>query len=91
MTHTVDRTVNQTQVFSSNFFLPNQYWANQSEVKFAFITVREIFLSFKSFAPWCPACQHVAPVWRKLALKADALGFNVGEVDTTKEPGNVLV
>lgn len=40
----------------------------------------------KFFAPWCPACQHVAPVWRKLALKADALGFNVGEVDTTKEP-----
>lgn len=40
----------------------------------------------KFFAPWCPACQHVAPVWSKLALKADSLGINVAEVDTTKEP-----
>ncbi|XP_022795850.1 thioredoxin-related transmembrane protein 1-like [Stylophora pistillata] len=40
----------------------------------------------KFFAPWCPACQQVGPVWSKLALKADELGINVGEVDTTKEP-----
>lgn len=40
----------------------------------------------KFFAPWCPACQQVGPVWFKLALKADELGINVGEVDTTKEP-----
>lgn len=40
----------------------------------------------KFFAPWCPACQHVAPVWSNLALEADTLGINVAEVDTTKEP-----
>ncbi|KAL9958405.1 hypothetical protein ACROYT_G035412 [Oculina patagonica] len=40
----------------------------------------------KFFAPWCPACQQVGPVWSTLALKAEKLGINVGEVDTTKEP-----
>lgn len=40
----------------------------------------------KFFAPWCPACKQVGPVWNTLALKAEGLGINVGEVDTTKEP-----
>ena len=42
-----------------------------------------------SFAPWCPACQRVASVWTSLALKAEKLGINVAEVDTSKETGNV--
>ncbi|XP_068752185.1 thioredoxin-related transmembrane protein 1-like [Montipora capricornis] len=39
----------------------------------------------KFFAPWCPACQRVASVWTSLALKAEKLGINVAEVDTSKE------
>ena len=48
-----------------------------------------VFFS-SSFAPWCPACQQVGPVWSTLALKAEKLGINVGEVDTNKEPGKSL-
>lgn len=40
----------------------------------------------KFFAPWCPACKRVAPVWSSLASKADSLGIKVAEVDTTNEP-----
>ena len=55
-----------------------------------FLFIFLVFL-YNSFAPWCPACQQVGPVWSKLALKADELGINVGEVDTTIEPGKVTV
>lgn len=41
-----------------------------------------------SFAPWCPACKRVAPVWSSLASNAESLGIKVAEVDTTNEPGD---
>ena len=42
-----------------------------------------------SYAPWCPACQNIAPTWSTLALKAEELEISVGEVDTSKELGKV--
>ncbi|XP_031550722.1 thioredoxin-related transmembrane protein 1-like [Actinia tenebrosa] len=39
----------------------------------------------KFFAPWCPACQHVAPTWSAFALKGKQLGINVAEVDVTTQ------
>lgn len=40
-----------------------------------------------SFAPWCPACQHVAPTWSAFALKGKQLGINVAKVDVTTQSG----
>jgi thiol-disulfide isomerase/thioredoxin len=42
---------------------------------------------FSSFAPWCPACQHVATTWSAFALKGKQLGINVAEVDVTTQSG----
>ncbi|EDO42466.1 predicted protein, partial [Nematostella vectensis] len=39
----------------------------------------------KFYAPWCPACQHVAPIWSAFAVKSQQLGINVAEVDVTQQ------
>lgn len=42
-----------------------------------------------SYAPWCPACNALAPAWKELASRAERKGLLVktGAVDVTKAPG----
>lgn len=39
------------------------------------------------YAPWCPACKVLEPVWESLALKKKELHINVAKVDVTDAPG----
>ncbi|KAH9643601.1 hypothetical protein HF086_000075 [Spodoptera exigua] len=41
------------------------------------------------YAPWCPACNALAPAWRELSTRATrkALGVRTAAVDVTKSPG----
>ncbi|GIY31269.1 thioredoxin-related transmembrane protein 1 [Caerostris darwini] len=39
------------------------------------------------FAPWCPACQQLQPLWKEFAGWSDDLGIKVGNVDVTNSPG----
>ena len=61
---------------------------NAQDLHLIQIAMLLFWLLIFSFAPWCPACKRVAPVWSSLASKAESLGIKVAEVDTTKEPGN---
>lgn len=40
-----------------------------------------------SYAPWCPACRALEPVWVDFASWSDDLGIKVGHVDVTTSPG----
>lgn len=44
-------------------------------------------LFFYSYAPWCPACRSLEPVWEHLASWKENLNINVGKVDVTTSPG----
>ncbi|XP_028178274.1 thioredoxin-related transmembrane protein 1-like [Ostrinia furnacalis] len=41
------------------------------------------------YAPWCPACNALAPAWRELSAQATRkeLGMRAAAVDVTKSPG----
>ncbi|XP_068221188.1 thioredoxin-related transmembrane protein 1-like [Palaemon carinicauda] len=41
----------------------------------------------KFFAPWCPACKTLKPIWHDFASWSDDLGISVGQVDVTTSPG----
>ncbi|KAJ8045771.1 Thioredoxin-related transmembrane protein 1 [Holothuria leucospilota] len=41
----------------------------------------------KFYAPWCPACQGIAPIWEKVADWSDDLNIKVGEIDVSEEAG----
>ncbi|XP_066938207.1 thioredoxin-related transmembrane protein 1-like [Macrobrachium rosenbergii] len=41
----------------------------------------------KFFAPWCPACKTLKPIWEDFASWSDDLGISVGQVDVTSSPG----
>ncbi|XP_055916935.1 thioredoxin-related transmembrane protein 1 [Eupeodes corollae] len=38
------------------------------------------------FAPWCPACKSLSPIWNRFANSADQIGLKVAHVDVTKSP-----
>ncbi|XP_028837376.1 thioredoxin-related transmembrane protein 1-like isoform X2 [Denticeps clupeoides] len=39
------------------------------------------------FAPWCPACRQLQPVWSEFAEWGDDMGVNIAKVDVTEQPG----
>ncbi|XP_022095687.1 thioredoxin-related transmembrane protein 1-like isoform X3 [Acanthaster planci] len=41
----------------------------------------------KFYAPWCPACKAIAPVWTEFSLEDKNLGIQVGEIDVSASPG----
>lgn len=43
--------------------------------------------SIISYAPWCPACKALEPVWEHLASAKKDLDINVGKIDVTNSPG----
>ncbi|NP_001158871.1 thioredoxin-related transmembrane protein 1 precursor [Salmo salar] len=39
------------------------------------------------FAPWCPACQQLQPMWNEFADWGEDMGVNIAKVDVTEQPG----
>ncbi|KAK6623372.1 hypothetical protein RUM43_009224 [Polyplax serrata] len=39
------------------------------------------------FAPWCPACKSLQPVWSDFSNTSNMLKIKVGQVDVTTSPG----
>ncbi|XP_018324464.1 thioredoxin-related transmembrane protein 1-like [Agrilus planipennis] len=39
------------------------------------------------YAPWCPACKGLQPVWKEFASWSGELEIKVGQVDVTTAPG----
>lgn len=42
---------------------------------------------FISYAPWCPACKALEPIWEDIALLKKNLNINIGKIDITDSPG----
>ena len=40
-----------------------------------------------SYAPWCPACKALQPIWAEFATWSEDLDIKVGAVDITESPG----
>lgn len=39
------------------------------------------------FAPWCPACKQLEPLWKEFSEWGDDLGIKVANIDVTLNPG----
>lgn len=48
---------------------------------------RSVIFFAHSYAPWCPACKALEPIWETLAMSKKELDINVGKVDVTDSPG----
>lgn len=38
------------------------------------------------FAPWCPACKILSPIWNRFAKNVNIKGLKIAHVDVTKSP-----
>lgn len=50
-------------------------------------TLTRVSIYCASYAPWCPACQQLQPVWKEFADWGEDMGVNVAKVDVTEQPG----
>ncbi|KAI0216565.1 Thioredoxin-related transmembrane protein 1 [Lamellibrachia satsuma] len=41
----------------------------------------------KFYAPWCPACRTLSPIWHNIAGWCADVNIKIGQVDITKNPG----
>jgi len=41
----------------------------------------------KFYAPWCPACKALQPIWKEFAGWSADLGISIAQVDVTDSPG----
>ncbi|XP_034243920.1 thioredoxin-related transmembrane protein 1 [Thrips palmi] len=39
------------------------------------------------YAPWCPACRALEPIWNEFSTWSEELGLKVAKVDVTNSPG----
>ncbi|KAK7872452.1 hypothetical protein R5R35_014247 [Gryllus longicercus] len=39
------------------------------------------------YAPWCPACKALQPVWERFSNSGGKFGVSIGQVDVTSSPG----
>lgn len=39
------------------------------------------------YAPWCPACRALEPIWNEFSTWSDDLGVKIAKVDVTTSPG----
>lgn len=39
------------------------------------------------YAPWCPACRALEPIWNEFSSWSEELGLKVAKVDVTNSPG----
>lgn len=62
-------------------------WWSQSVSRWCDILSPMIIPSLHSYAPWCPACQHLQNDWEGFAELSEALDISVGKVDVTRQPG----
>ena len=51
-----------------------------------------IMFNFRySYAPWCPACRTLSPIWHNIAGWCADVNIKIGQVDITKNPGSSLI
>ncbi|CAH0718422.1 unnamed protein product, partial [Brenthis ino] len=74
-----DNTIPNNLKTSANVELDEENWQQ--------ILEGEWMVEF--YAPWCPACNALAPAWKELSNRAKSknLGMKAAAVDVTKSPG----
>ncbi|CAL7946259.1 unnamed protein product [Xylocopa violacea] len=63
----------------------NSFVEQLTEENWDRILIGEWMVEF--YAPWCPACKSLEPIWEHLASQKKILNINVGKVDVTDSPG----
>ena len=78
----------QVWKFLTNYFKDSKT-CYLEKVAFYYLAVFLFVYTFLicSYAPWCPACKSLAPIWEALAFRKKDLKINVGKVDVTDAPG----
>lgn len=59
-------------------------------VSIQYVILNVLVLFYYSYAPWCPACQHLQTDWEDLGRQSESLGITVGRVDVTQQPGLII-
>ncbi|OAD61471.1 Thioredoxin-related transmembrane protein 1 [Eufriesea mexicana] len=70
---------------SAQISLKNTFVEQLTEENWDRMLIGEWMVVF--YAPWCPACKALEPVWEHLASQKKDLNINVGKVDVTDSPG----
>lgn len=81
-----DLIIRVTPTFTSSM----QGVKNKSYIIYACMHPCKSHVFYYSYAPWCPACQHLQADWENLGRQSESLGISVGRVDVTQQPGLCL-